>query len=538
MKRIPGILVLLLIPAACALVAVSSHLSSGPGWLAPNYDVEYNYLLNGLRLEQRLPIIFFIQPATTLAMLYAAVIHISHAVAPVGHTGVVEDVWRYPEVYVGRVHACLVALLFSASFAAGVLVWRRTKSVAAGIALQAGLILMADIAVSAGLIWPETVVMVVAVLFAGTLTLFILDDCSSTRLCVALGVLGALGLAAKVTFVIIALAPAILARSRKVLFLYIAVLIGSTGVLLAPIVARISHLIDFLAAFALRSGAYGAGSAGFDMHAYVHGAYSLALQYKVLSAVMLLSVGIVVALWRTAVLLDAQRSELRALGVVTLVELLLYAVIARQPFPHYLIPVAVLMGVNLVFIQRLALAAWWQRRRAVQTAVVIGLVVFLGVWLRNTASQFAIMKLDHAERLATVDAAARLQSSGAVVVLGTWASSPAYALAMGQFWVGDAWSTVGARVYPGQLFLTAEGYLRTWNEGLGSGWEWPNANPALSPAADDAEQRRVEELVKDRRVIVEGEWETIVPSLERNPRIAFEVIRRSRLESLIELRPR
>ena len=122
-------------------------------------------MLNGLRFQQRLPIVFFIHPATTLAVLYAAVIRISHAVAPVGSSDVVEDVWRYPEAYIGRIHACLVVLLFSASFAAGVLVWRRTRSLSAGVALQTGLILLADLAVSAGMIWPETVVIVVGLLF-------------------------------------------------------------------------------------------------------------------------------------------------------------------------------------------------------------------------------------------------------------------------------------------------------------------------------------------------------------------------------------
>ena len=102
--------------------------------------------------------------------------------------------------------------------------WRRTRSLSAGVALQTGLILLADLAVSAGMIWPETVVIVVGLLFAGTLTLFILDDCSSPRLCVALGVLGALGIATKVTFAIVTVAPAVLSRSLRRSILYFAVL--------------------------------------------------------------------------------------------------------------------------------------------------------------------------------------------------------------------------------------------------------------------------------------------------------------------------
>ena len=83
-KAIVGCLALSLIPAACALAAASSRVSSGPGWFTPNYDVEYPYLLNALRLQQRLPIVFFIHPATTLAVLYAlsfAFLTLSHRLA-------------------------------------------------------------------------------------------------------------------------------------------------------------------------------------------------------------------------------------------------------------------------------------------------------------------------------------------------------------------------------------------------------------------------------------------------------------------------
>ena len=97
---------------------------------------------------------------------------------------------------------------------------------------------------------------------------------------------------------------------------------------------------------------------------------------------------------------------------------------------------------------------------------------------------------------------------------------------------------VGEKVYPGQLFLSGDGYLRTWKEGLGSGWDFPHVNPSLSRSAEELEWRRFQELLKDRRVIVQGEWDAIIPSLERNPRIAPHVVLRSRLESLIELRAR
>ncbi len=375
-------------------------------------------------------------------------------------------------------------------------------------------------------------------LFAGTLTLFILEDCSSARLCVALGVLGGLGIASKVTFAVAALAPAVLARSRKNAMIYIAALAGSTAVLLALIVSRLSHLTDFLAGFALHSGSYGADGGSFDTRAYLAGALLLIRQNKIPVVVILLSVAVFVAFRWTTVLQEPQRSELRALGWVTLVELLMYGVVARQPYGRYLIPVVTMMGVNLVIIQRIGLAVWQQRRRTVQAIFMLGFAAVLAIWMRNTMSALKSTRLDAAEHWAAVDAAATLQRSGAVVVLGSWASSPAFAFAIGQFWVGDAWAKVGEELYPGQLFLSGEGYLKTWTQGLGTGWEWPNINPVLSGTAEDAEWERVVELLKSHRVIVQGDWENIGPSLRRNPRISVHVIHSSRLESLVELLPR
>ena len=259
---------------------------------------------------------------------------------------------------------------------------------------------------------------------------------------------------------------------------------------------------------------------------------------KIPAAVILLSVAVLVTLRSRTVLHGPQHSQLRALCVLTLLELLRSGVVARQPYPRYLIPAVLLMGVNLVIIQRIGLTVGRRRRGAVQACFVIGLALFSAVWLRNTASAIASGRSDIAEHLAIVEAAASLQSSGAVLVLGPWASSPARALATGEFWVGNAWSMVGEKVYPGQLFLSGDGYLRTWKEGLGRGWDFPHVNASLSRSAEGLEWRRFQELLKDRRVIVQGDWDTIIPSLQRNPRIAPHVVLRSRLESLIELQLR
>ena len=320
-KAIVGCLALSLIPAACALAALSSRVSSGPGWFAPNYDVEYTYVLNGLRFQQRLPIVFYIHPATTLADAVRG----CHSDFSRCRTG-----WQFRR---GRGRLVLSRSLYwshsrlSGSAAlfrvlrggySGVeadqeSIGGRCASNGPDIAGRARRVRRDDLA--------ETVVIVVGVLFAGTLTVFILDDCSSPRLCVALGVLGALGIATKVTFAIVTMAPAVLSRSRRQSILYFAVLIGCTGVLIAPILARIPQAIDFLAGLAYRTGIT-ARRARFRMRAYLYGAGLLVRQNKIPAAVILLSVAVLVTLRSTTVLHGPQHSQLRALGVLTLLEFL------------------------------------------------------------------------------------------------------------------------------------------------------------------------------------------------------------------------
>ena len=346
--------------------------------------------------------------------------------------------------------------------------------------------------------------------------------------------LAGLGVAAKVTFAVVALAPAVLARSRRQLMVYIAALTATAGVLMTPILLRISRLVEFLARFAYRSGEYGGGSTGFSTQEYLRGARLLVLQNKVPAIVLLASIVVLLALRSTSLRDRIGRVEFRTLGVVTLLELLSYALVARQAFPRYLIPAVLLMGVNLFVLHGIATTVWAQRRRTVHVVAAVSLVLLTAVWMRNVASQLASLRSETADRLATVDAATSLRKSGAVVISGTWSSAPSHAFAMGEFWVGDAWRDVAEKVYPDQLALSGEGYLRNWHESLGSGWNWPDTGVPLSPEAERLEWQRFHALLKDHRVIVQGDD----VALRHNPEITYHVIRASRLESLFEVQSR
>jgi len=533
-----GSLVLALIPALCVTTAIISRVAAGPTWLAPNYDVQYPYLLNALRLQQGLRILFFQHPATTLAFLYSAIIDLSHVVAPAGRADLVEDVWRYPGVYIARVHSTLMVLVFAASFAAGFVVWRHTRSLSSGVAVQSGLILLSGIATGARLIFPDTVTIVVGMLFAATLTVFILDGGKSRRVCLTLAVLGALGVTSKFTFLVIACAPVVLARPRRLSLLYLAALAGATGLLTIPIWSRLPNVVDFLGGLFHRNGMYGGGGSGFDRQAYLAGGIILVLQNKIPVAILGLSVAVFLTSRRTTWFQPAERSEVRALGVLTLLEMAQYAIVARQPYPRYLWPAVLLMGVNLVIVQRMISTAAAPRRSVARAGLVLALAALSAVWLRNVTAEIGAMKQQRLERGAVADAADSLRKSGAVVVLGPWASSPASALAQGAYWTGDTWSSVGELLYPGQQFMRPDGQVRTWHDGLGNGWDWPGRQPSRSPGVDAQEWQRIRTNLPERRVIIQGDADLIIAGLQRREDTTFQVIHKTAFESLVELHSR
>ena len=79
-----GGLVLSLIPAACALAAVSSRVSTGPGWFTPNYDVRIPLLAERAAIAAAIAYRLFHTSRDDVAVLYGlsfAFLTLSHRLA-------------------------------------------------------------------------------------------------------------------------------------------------------------------------------------------------------------------------------------------------------------------------------------------------------------------------------------------------------------------------------------------------------------------------------------------------------------------------
>ena len=73
------VFILLILPAILVFTAALLHYANGPYWIGFNSDPEYLYLVNSLALAESKETPTTGNPGTTLQMLGAATLKISHA---------------------------------------------------------------------------------------------------------------------------------------------------------------------------------------------------------------------------------------------------------------------------------------------------------------------------------------------------------------------------------------------------------------------------------------------------------------------------
>src|SRR5262249_4683311 len=108
--------------------------SRGPYWLASNYDPDYCYLLNSLRICLALPPRHIDHPGTTVQVLGAGSLLAVHALY--GHGDLTQDVLKDPEAYLEAIHITLLGLCAVALAFAGLVTLRTTKNLFLALVVQ------------------------------------------------------------------------------------------------------------------------------------------------------------------------------------------------------------------------------------------------------------------------------------------------------------------------------------------------------------------------------------------------------------------
>ncbi len=167
LRCLASIFLLCLQPAAFFGVVYHLHEAQGPRWLMTAEDPDYLHFMNAALVGNFQAPAHTDNPGTPLHVLGGAVLRLQHAA--LGHGDFADDVVVRPEWYLAGLHAAILSLTTLAYFVAGLIVWRSTGSVLAGLLAQFSPWCFWCIVVGATFVFPDALVNGLAALYGALL---------------------------------------------------------------------------------------------------------------------------------------------------------------------------------------------------------------------------------------------------------------------------------------------------------------------------------------------------------------------------------
>ena len=447
LKKI-ALLILLVLPVVTVCLEFRLREASGPYWLGENLDPGYAYLLNSLNMADYHRPYFIGHPGTPIHIVGGATIRAMNLRS--SREATIRDVLTNPERYMAAINGVLVCLSGLCVLVAGFIVLVATRSLLSALIVQATPFF--SLTTFAGLtsVRPEPLMIGLATLIAALLLLTLKSDPrkDSRRYVIGFAVLVGIGLAAKVNFLPVALAPLILLPDWKNRFWFIGATIAVFVLAILPILQPmlIRETIQFMFNLATHTGRYGSGPAGFiEPRTYLHSAINL-IRGDALFFVIVLA-GVAALIWRSKFpALRGARSK--ALLAVTIAQILQLLMVAKHPASRYLIPSLALVGVNVVVLADILRDKFLAYR--VPLLLVAGLLIgSYQIWgfktLFNDSREAARSQLAVYETIKT-------KYPGVPVASYYTSSSPYYALDFGSIYSGNFYRPMLQQLYPNQFF--------------------------------------------------------------------------------------
>lgn len=308
------------IPAALLIFGALLRSIVGPvyaGLDLYDYDPAYVYLFNGAGLIEGHTPAHVDHPGTPLQLLTGTVSYLAWWLARAGMP-FGAAVFADPEFYLGIVSLVLLSLNAAALFLLGWRVHRAARSLPLALLSQSGLVLLGPLMPRLFHVAPESLVLLSASLSMAILArvLFAKDASFSAWRAVLLGLVLAIGVTTKVTFLPLIALVLLLPSFREILVASAALLVSAT-LLLSPIASKLGQVYGWLLGILLHEGRYGFGEAGIVDLARVPGRAVQLLQAEPILA--LAALGCVVVIFR--------RGFVSRLGFVAAV---LVAILAAQ----------------------------------------------------------------------------------------------------------------------------------------------------------------------------------------------------------------
>jgi hypothetical protein len=381
-KRLYKYGIFFLVPGIVLGFSVILKVAAGPYWLATNFDPSYAYLVNGLRILKGVVPNHTDHPGTPVQILCCAVSWLFNMGRSV--PGIVTQVLRTPEFYLSAVFVFLSVLSFFSSLGLAVYMYRKTGDQIAAVLTQLpalSFLVMKSwetfepvLPVVAN-VDPEPLLISVVNLFSSCLLMHFFAKTTKDHVVSALfwGFVCGLGAATKLTFVPLLVIPLIvLSWKNKILFvlLFGVSFVGWTW----PIISKYFLVWHFISGILSHTGVYSGQKAGRDSYNYILNWKSIFVGQGLF--IMIAFVAMLFALWN--LWQKKQRKASIVLFAVSLGVLLQFAVVAKYPGPHYLLPGIGLFGALLGLFYLSGHGSKEQVRQIV--GVLILGTVLVGTW--------------------------------------------------------------------------------------------------------------------------------------------------------------
>jgi hypothetical protein len=448
---------LLLVAVVTALAGLAVARARGPNWLAFSADPSYVYLLNGLNILEGDYPRHTDHPGTPTQLWMAALAWLTYAAG--GAAGTPRGfVLGHPELVLGLFTLSGLGAFALATLSVGIAAHRLSQSLACAIGAQLAPALALVSLVALASATPEAMLLTIGTTLAAVLLRGLArpEDPPSLAHLAAIGLLAAVGLATKVTFLPVAVVALLLVPGRRGRVLVAVVGLVALASLLLPILPVAGQALRFLTAVTLHSGRYGRGAATVvDVGAYPKNLTALLRAEPLFAGMIVAGVGCL------ALTASARNRSLRAhrwwwaLLAVTAAECLQIALVAKDPQVRHLTSAVSLAAVSVCLVYALAASACPNRRRALTVGLLLVLAVATGLQTRAVTALIRGLKQAKAAHLTVYEAARRVADGpgGGRVAVFYGSTSPAYAFHYGDELSGRRYSEDLRVLFPQAVFF-------------------------------------------------------------------------------------
>jgi hypothetical protein len=453
--------------------------AKGPAWLPYTFENPYIYLFNSLLVVDGRTPAYSDHPGTTTEMFGGMMLRMS-SLKP--SEDLISSALHHPETEIKKLHWAL--LLFSALIL-WIVPWQTALAVRShvtGLLIQApclfsktvlfnGIQFSSDLMVVPFsiaavcccllLLVPSSVPEKLEFLFGVRIVLPTPSSPQIRRLPVLLlpaltGLVCAFGIVTKLTFFPIILISLLCCRSRKNLLGFTISFFLALAFALLPIYVHLGRLMNWAVDLAVHSGRYNTGNIGLPQSSVYLSSLSNLIQTEPLILIIPVVATFVLLAFSVLPKKQSARIEISRSTVLALfaIQVMSLCAIAKEMGSHYLIPLFISTGLNLVFLFQACRKVNGSKLK--QTAGYIALIILLAVgakgFVEETPKTYSDLQKQRVELLRLYRHAQEVTKND-VRIDYFFSDSPLFPLCHGNNYAGGVFGQRLASMYPNALFF-------------------------------------------------------------------------------------